>query len=217
MINDLEKILGYTFKNKALLTQALTHSSVSSHVSDNYERLEFLGDRVLGLAIASLLYEIFPKEPEGNLSQRHTGLVCKETVAMVARQLKLDKFMAVANKEIRENENVLCDVCEAVIGAVFIDSGCSEAIKFVNEHWRELIDKNVAPPKDAKTMLQEVAHVKGLGVPVYRLEGREGSEHEPIFYISVSLKDTAPELGGGRNKKLAEQEAAAKMLKKLGK
>ena len=215
MIEELEKILNYKYKNPALLKQALTHSSFASDVEKNYERLEFLGDRVLGLSIASLLYNIFPHEPEGSLSQRHTGLVCKETVAMVAKTLQLDKYMIVANEEIRDNENVLCDVCEAVIGSIFIDGDCVEAIKFVNQHWRELIDKNVAPPKDAKTALQEMAHAKGRGVPVYRLEGREGSEHEPIFYMSVSLKGVAPEVGEGRNKKLAEQEAAAKMLKKL--
>ncbi len=215
MIEELEKILNYKYKNPALLKQALTHSSFASDVEKNYERLEFLGDRVLGLSIASLLYNIFPHEPEGSLSQRHTGLVCKETVAMVAKTLQLDKYMIVANEEIRDNENVLCDVCEAVIGSIFIDGDCVEAIKFVNQHWRELIDKNVAPPKDAKTALQEVAHAKGRGVPVYKLEGREGSEHEPIFYMSVSLKGVAPEVGEGRNKKLAEQEAAAKMLKKL--
>lgn len=217
MIEELEKILNYKYKNSLLLKQALTHSSFESNVEENYERLEFLGDRVLGLAIASLLYRIFPKEPEGSLSQRHTGLVCKDTVAMVAKKLELDKYMIVANEEIRENENVLCDVCEAIIGSIFIDSDCNTAIKFVNEHWRELIDKNVAPPKDAKTTLQEVAHAKGRGVPAYKLEGREGSEHEPIFSISVTLKGMTPEIGEGRNKKLAEQEAAAKMLKRLEK
>lgn len=215
MFEKLEKILNYKYKNPSLLKQALTHSSFASNVDENYERLEFLGDRVLGLSIASLLYKIFPHEPEGSLSQRHTALVCKETVAMIAKTLQLDQFMIVANDEIRDNENVLCDVCEAVIGSIFIDSGCMEAIQFVNMHWRELIDKNVAPPKDAKTLLQEVAHAKGKGVPVYKLEGREGSEHEPVFYMSVALEGVSPEIGEGRNKKLAEQEAAAKMLKRL--
>lgn len=216
MIEKLEKILGYKYKNPALLKQALTHSSHSSHVDENYERLEFLGDRVLGLTIASLLYTIFPKEPEGSLSQRHTALVCKETVAQVAKSLKLDEYMIVANEEIRENENVLCDVCEAVIGSIYIDSDCVAAIDFVNAHWRELIDKNVAPPKDSKTMLQEKAHATGHGAPVYKLESRKGSEHEPVFFISVTLNGLSPEIGEGRNKKLAEQDAAAKMLKKLG-
>lgn len=214
---SLEKILGYTFENKQLLVQAVTHSSHTSKLTENYERLEFLGDRVLGVAIASLLYRIFPNEPEGSLSQRHTALVCKETVADVALTLSLDKYMIVANEEIRENENVLCDVCEAVIGAIFIDAGCDVAVNFVNNHWKELIDKNVAPPKDAKTLLQEVAHSLGLGNPVYKLVRREGSEHEPVFFMAVSLNGVADQEGEGRNKKLAEQGAAAKMLDFLGK
>lgn len=215
-MQNLEKILGYSFKNKALLKQATTHSSYSSKLSDNYERLEFLGDRVLGVAIASLLYRMFPDEPEGSLSQRHTGLVCKETVSEVALSIGLDRFIIVANEEIRENENVLCDVCEAVIGAIFVDGGCDVAVNFVNSHWKELIDKNVAPPKDAKTTLQEIAHIKGLGSPVYRLLRREGSEHEPIFYMSVSLKGVPDCEGEGKNKKLAEQCAACRMLEFLG-
>lgn len=212
----VRKIIGYEFKNKHLLQQAVTHSSHTARLSENYERLEFLGDRVLGVSIASLLYRMFPNEPEGSLSQRHTGLVCKETVAEVALTLHLDKFMVVANEEIRENENVLCDVCEAVIGAIFMDAGCEQAVTFVNQHWKELIDKNVAPPKDSKTLLQEVAHSKGLGNPVYEVVGRAGSEHEPTFFMTVSLRGVKSQQGEGRNKKLAEQAAAAKMLDFLG-
>ena len=215
-LSELEKILGYEFKNKHLLQQAVTHSSHTARLSENYERLEFLGDRVLGVSIASLLYRMFPNEPEGSLSQRHTGLVCKETVAEVALTLHLDKFMVVANEEIRENENVLCDVCEAVIGAIFMDAGCEQAVTFVNQHWKELIDKNVAPPKDSKTLLQEVAHSKGLGNPAYEVVGRAGSEHEPTFFMTVSLRGVKSQQGEGRNKKLAEQAAAAKMLDFLG-
>ena len=215
-LSELEKILGYSFKDKNLLRQALTHSSYSSRLDENYERLEFLGDRVLGLTVAALLYRMFPKEPEGNLSQRHTGLVNKDCVAETARRLGLDKFVMLANEEIRENENVLCDVCEAVIGALFIDAGSEKAVEFVNNHWKELIDKNVAPPKDAKTQLQEAAHNLGLGMPQYRLVKREGSEHEPLFHMEVVFSEGHSATGSGRNKKLAEQEAAAKMLVKLG-
>ena len=215
-LSELETILKYSFKNKYLLQQALTHSSCSSRLSENYERLEFLGDRVLGVAVADLLYRIFPNEPEGNLSQRHTALVCKETNAEVACSLKLDKFMIVADEEIRSNENVLCDICESVIGAIFIDSSCEKAVEFVENHWRNLIDKNVAPPKDCKTLLQEVSHSKGLGNPIYEVVGRSGSEHEPTFYMTVTLNGVAPQQGEGRNKKLAEQEAASKMLDFLG-
>lgn len=215
-LSELEKILGYEFKHKHLLQQALTHSSHSARLTENYERLEFLGDRVLGVSIASLLYRMFPNEPEGSLSQRHTGLVCKETVAEVAKTLFLDKFMIVANHEIRDNENVLCDVCEAVIGAIFMDAGCDQAVTFVNQHWKELIDKNVAPPKDNKTLLQEVAHSKGMGNPLYEVVGRSGSEHEPTFFMAVTLPGVPAQKGEGRNKKLAEQAAAAKMLDFLG-
>ena len=212
----LESTLKYHFQNISLLRQALTHSSYSPSVEDNYERLEFVGDRVLGVAIASLLYRIFPKEPEGSMSQRHTALVCKETVASVARRIGLDKYIICVGNDIRDNENVLCDVCEAVIGAIYMDSHCECAVDFVNEHWCELIDKNVAPPKDCKTLLQEVAHAKGKSFPVYKTEGRTGSEHEPTFKMSVSIQGIETQFGEGRNKKLAEQEAACKMLAKLG-
>lgn len=214
-VDELEKILKHKFTNRSLLVKALTHGSINSHVDGNYERLEFLGDRVLGLAIASLLYKLFPNEPEGNLSQRFTGLVCKETVAQMGRTLRLNDFMNVGSEEIRNNENVLCDICEAVIGAIYIDGGVEDAINFVNNHWRELIDRNVAPPKDAKTTLQEEAHVKGYGVPVYKMVGRKGSEHEPLFFISVSLKGIDDVVGEGRSKKLAEFDAATKMLEKI--
>lgn len=215
-LKKLEAKLSYCFNNPSLLKQAVTHSSFSPLVAENYERLEFLGDRVLGVSIASLLYRLFPKEPEGSMSQRHTALVCKETVAEVARRLNLDKYIICNGSDIRENENVLCDVCEAVIGAIFIDSHCERAVEFVNEHWRDLIDKNMAPPKDCKTLLQEVAHAMGHGFPVYKTEERTGSEHEPTFVMSVSIDGLKTQFGEGRNKKLAEQEAARKMLTELG-
>ncbi len=214
-MEQLQQILKYRFKHVDLLCKALTHGSVNSDVSANYERLEFLGDRVLGEAVAHLLYNIFPKEPEGNLSQRFVRLVRKETVAEVALTLKLNEFIKVANDELRNNVNVLCDVCEAVIGAIYIDGGSSAAIEFVNNHWRELIDKNMAPPKDAKSRLQEVAHVKGFGVPQYKIIGREGNEHEPIFEVEVSLGADKCVTAKGKNKKMAEMAAAESMLEKI--
>lgn len=212
---QIEEVLKYKFVNSKLLTTALTHSSMSSSPSKNYERLEFLGDRVLGMAVASLLYRIFPTEPEGNLSQRFTALVCKETVAEVARSIGLGKFLQVAEDDIRENENVLCDVCEAVIGAIYMDAGVTEAIDFVEQHWKDLIDKRVAPPKDSKTQLQELAHVKGLPAPIYEIIDRSGPEHEPVFWVKVSLGDDLSAQGKGHNKKLAEFAAATKMLEQM--
>ena len=214
-MEQLQQILKYQFKDVSLLKKALTHGSVCSDVLGNYERLEFLGDRVLGEAVAHLLFNIFPKEPEGNLSQRFVRLVRKETVAEVALVLKLDEFMRVSSDELRTNVNVLCDVCEAVIGAIYIDAGSEEAIKFVNNHWRELIDKNVEPPKDAKSKLQEIAHVKGFGVPQYKVIGREGNEHEPIFEVEVSLGVGKTVSAKGKNKKMAEMAAAKAMLEKI--
>lgn len=214
-MKELQQILRYQFKDVELLCKALTHGSVNPDVLANYERLEFLGDRVLGEAVAHLLYNIFPKEPEGNLSQRFVRLVRKETVSEVALSLRLNEFMQVANSELRNNVNVLCDVCEAVIGAIYIDGGSSAAIDFVNNHWRELVDKNVAPPKDAKSRLQEVAHVKGYGAPQYKIVGREGNEHEPIFEVEVSLGVGKSVRAKGKNKKMAEMAAAEAMLEKI--
>lgn len=213
---DLENRIGYVFKNKKLLLQAMTHSSYSSKSNDNYERLEFLGDRVLGVCIAKMLYEVFQNEVEGSLSQRYMGLVCQETVSMVSLSLGLNKDIVVANEELRDNDSVLCDICEAIIGAIFLDGGYDDANSFVKKNWEELIEKNTQPPKDAKTTLQEFAHTKSLGNPLYKLVSREGSEHEPIFYMSVSFNGVQAQEGIGKNKKLAEQEAAEKMLKALG-
>lgn len=212
----IESILGYQFKNRRLLQQALTHSSCSGKVSENYERLEFLGDRVLGVAVAEMLYNAFPQEPEGSLSQRHTSLVCKEAVSDVVRHLGLDKYVRISSEDIRENDNVLCDVGEAIIGAIYIDGGSDKALDYVRRIWHGLIHKDLTPPKDSKTLLQEVAHTKGLSAPVYEVVSREGAEHEPIFHISVSFDDGLKVIGIGRNKKLAEQDAASKMLQQLG-
>ena len=215
-MEELENIINYKFKNVGLLKQAMTHGSYVSDLHQNYERLEFLGDRVLGLCVSNMLYKIFSEEEEGKLSQRYVGLVCKETVSAVALSMNMDKFVVVANEEIRTNENVMCDICEAVIGAIFTDGGYDEAVKFVNTHWLGLVDRNIEPPKDAKTRLQELAHLKSLGNPVYKLISREGSEHEPLFHMAVHLSNLHPQRGNGRNKKLAEQEAAMKMIEEIG-
>lgn len=211
MIKKLQEILKYQFKNPALLEKAITHSSVNSHVDGNYERLEFLGDRVLGVATAYLLYNIFNTEPEGSLSRRFVGLVCKETVSDMALQLQLDKFMKVLSPDLQHNENVLCDVMEAVIGAIYIDGGIDAAVEFVNNHWRELIDCHTSPPKDAKTSLQEWAHHHKLETPRYEMVARKGSEHEPVFVMKV-ISGPYNAQGEGKNKKQAEFAAAQSLL-----
>ena len=208
----LQKVLQYQFNDDKLLKKALTHSSITSDVAKNYERLEFLGDRVLGVAVAALLLEKFADAQEGDLSNRFVRLVKKETVAEVALSLGLDNFIRAENNELKANVNVLCDVCEAVIGAIYIDAGEKAAIDFVEKHWNVLIDKNPEPQKDAKTRLQEWAHKYGYGTPVYVVVGRTGSEHEPVFEVEVSLGNDKKAKGKGKNKKTAEFEAARALL-----
>lgn len=215
-MENIEDILGYKFNNKHLLQQALTHTSITPHLAENYERLEFLGDRVLGVSVAEMLYRLFPSEPEGSLSQRFVALVCKETVAEIALELRLDHFIHAEGIDVRNNENVLCDVGEAVIGAIFLDAGSVMAIDFVQRHWGPLINTHTTPPKDAKTTLQEFAHGHGWETPRYSEIGREGSEHDPLFLMKVNIKDHGEASGQGHNKKAAEQSAAENLLKQLG-
>lgn len=216
-MTELEKNLGYSFKNQALLQQALTHSSLTGDVKKNYERLEFLGDRVLGVSMAHLLYFTFENEPEGFLSPRFVKLVRKETVAEVALELKLNEYIKANPQTLSTNENVLCDVMEAVIGAVCLDGGFETAISFVDRHFKKHIEKSRNPEKDNKTLLQELAHqIKG-GAPVYEVIKKEGSEHEPTFYVQVCVEGKGSAVGVGKSKKTAEQEAAAELLKILDK
>jgi len=215
-MEELEKKIGYVFKDKNLLKQALTHSSITADLSKNYERLEFLGDRVAGVAIASMLYDAFPNEPEGNLSQRFMALVCKETMAEMARRWELEKFIHAESIDVVNNDNVLCDAIEAIIGAVYVDAGSEAAVRFVHHKWHLLINTHTEPPKDSKTRLQEVAHEKNLPAPIYSELSKTGTEHEPIYCMQVSIEGLEPQSGVGRNKKLAEQLAAHKMLVKLG-
>ena len=183
-MDKLEEILEYKFEKRDLLEQALTHGSVTRALT-NYERLEFLGDRVLGVAVAEMLYMMFPKEPEGSLSQRFVALVCKESVAEVALKLGLDRFVHAERLDVEKNDNVLCDVAEAVIGAMYLDAGSEKAIAFVKKNWEELVHKYSKPPKDAKTALQELTHHNLWSMPVYEEVGREGKEHDPKFFIKV--------------------------------
>ncbi|MBQ9235039.1 MAG: ribonuclease III [Alphaproteobacteria bacterium] len=215
MTKKLQDLLNYQFNTPELLQRAITHSSMKQKVDANYERLEFLGDRVLGMAVAFMLYNIFTNEPEGGLSQRFVHLVCKETVAKVALDVQLDKFMKVISDDLRHSENVLCDVMEAVIGAIYIDGGQEKALEFVSAHWRDLINRDITPPKDAKTTLQEFAHHHKLPPPDYEVISRNGSEHEPIFTVKVNIGSNLQASGSGKSKKLAEFAAAQALLERL--
>lgn len=215
-MEKLQQTLQYHFKDLHLLQQALTHSSVTGNERRNYERLEFLGDRVLGMTMAHLLYKMFPKDREGDLAQRHVKLVRAAAVAEVAKKLHIDDYIIAKDKETAQGMNVLCDVGEAIIGAIYIDSNIEEAIAFVERNWRDMIDKDSGSEKDFKTRLQEEFHAKKLSSPTYEVVSKTGSEHEPVFCVRVVMNESMVAEGKGKNKKEAEQHAAEKLLELMG-
>jgi ribonuclease-3 len=218
----LAERLGHGFARPELLVRALTHPSAASRrggIDDSYERLEFLGDRVLGLIVADLLLVRFPREPEGALAVRHAELVRRETLAEVASEIGLDDYLRLAKGEEaageRHNPALLSNACEAVIGALYLDGGLAAAEAFVEPLWRGRLEVDAHPPQDAKTGLQEWAQARALGLPKYREVGREGPAHEPHFTLEVEVAGQEPARGEGRSKRLAEQAAAARLLARL--
>ena len=205
----LEKL----FRNKELLKQALTLSHHGK--SAPYERLEFLGDRVLGLIIADMLYHTFDKEKEGELARRFTGLVREETLAQIAVQLNLGDMMITKEHELRTNRSVLSDVCEAVLGALYLDSGLDAVRSFMEPIWTPLLHMDKKAPKDAKSALQEWAQQHGHKLPVYTLIDKTGEEHAPKFIMQVDVEGLGQAIGEGTNKKTAEQTAASNLLKQV--
>ncbi|GHF29656.1 ribonuclease 3 [Kordiimonas sediminis] len=212
-----QDLIGYSFKNEALLSEALSHPSLSGR--ENYQRLEFLGDRVLGLVISTWLFEKFPAEAEGQLNRRFIALVRKETLAEVARELGLVdviKMTPGARKEgAHTKDAVQADVCEAVIGAMYLDGGLEVARAFIKKHWESRVGEEEATAKDFKTRLQEFAQGRGLALPTYKQTGRKGPDHSPIFTISVTVEGHGEAEGQGTSKRIAEQAAADMLLQKL--
>ncbi|MBR1824978.1 MAG: ribonuclease III [Alphaproteobacteria bacterium] len=215
-MEKLQQRLQYKFHNPKLLQQALTHSSVTGNERRNYERLEFLGDRVLGMTMAHLLYKMFPDDREGSLAARHVKLVRADAVAEVVKRLKIDEYIIAKDRETTQSINVLCDVGEAIIGAIYIDSNIEQAIAFVERNWCGMIDMaETGSAKDYKTQLQEKFQAQKLPVPVYEVLAKVGTEHEPVFTIKVALNNEVFALGYGKNKKSAEQQAAQNLLQKM--
>lgn len=203
-------------KDPKLFERALTHSSKGA---DSYERLEFLGDRVLGLVIASWLYERFPGEPEGKMSRRYNALVSRETCAEVGTALGLPPHIRLG-KQAREDhanlsENVLGDVVEALLGAIFLDSGLERADAFIKQHWLPFIEGQKKAPVHPKSGLQELAAARNLGVPHYEIVSRFGPHHAPRFKVKVSLRHHGEAEAEGSSKQEAETAAAAALLEKL--
>jgi ribonuclease-3 len=219
----LEDRIGYRFKDAALLEQALTHISALTGARNrggSYQRLEFLGDHVLGLIVSDMLFRSFPKADEGEMSRRLADLVRKEACADVARSIDLGAAIRLGASENnaggRSRAAILADVCEALIGAVYIDGGYPAAAEFIERFWEARMRTPARPLRDAKTVLQEWAQARGLPTPAYREVERKGPDHDPEFRVNVELPDFVPAEGLGRSKRAAEQAAAAAMLTREG-
>lgn len=216
---ELGDIIGYEFADPALARTALTHRSATEGGGQTYERLEFLGDRVLALVIADMLYDAFPREDEGALAKRLVALVRRETLAEVATRLCVAPLIRLSRGEEeaggRDNPAILADVCESLIGALYRDGGMAPARTFIERHWSPLMEGAIEPPKDAKTSLQEWAQGRGFALPTYREIAREGPDHAPLFTIEVSVGEYPPERGEGPTKRSAEQVAAERLLARL--
>ena len=215
-LGGLERVLGHDFNNPDLLTQALTHSSATPDRLQSNERLEFLGDRVLGLSLAGLLIESFADEDEGNLGYRFSALARAESLVRVAENIGLGPYLILSEGEEgggeRDNPGILADAMEAVIAALYLDGGLEAAAAFIEGQWRPLMAENPVPPKDAKTKLQEWAQGQGLPLPEYRVTAEDGPAHAPWFTVRVSVHEMKPTSGQGPSKQVAEQAAADALM-----
>ena len=227
-LDELQQVIAYRFSDATLLAEALTHASVLAPSRRprskgpnrrSNERLEFLGDRVLGLAIAHLLFKNYPDEAEGGLTHRHSVLVGRTTLAAVATEIDLGRWLEVAHggrgSGGMANPTILADACEAVIGAVFVDGGYEAAAALVRRHWRTRVEDMIESPRDAKTMLQVWALGRSLSLPTYRVLDSEGPAHAPVFRIEVSINGVGTAVAEARAKRAAEQAAAALLLEQL--
>ncbi len=214
------KLVGHRFSSTDTLMRALTHSSADSSVTGNYERLEFLGDRILGLVIADLLFAEFPTADEGELSRRLNQLVNAETCAEIARELGLGEFVItgieIKSLEGRKRLNLRADVAESLIAAIYLDGGMEPARKFITQQWASRIHLTDADRRDAKTELQEWAHRAGKATPLYEIEGRSGPDHDPVFTVKATVEGFSPEQASGSSKREAERAAAEAILIREG-
>lgn len=217
----LENRIGYQFRNRALLLTALTHVSATPHQKErSYQRLEFLGDRVLGLAVSNMLYLAFPGAEEGELSRRLAELVRKESCADVAAAWEVGAHLALGEGEIasgaRGNRAIIADVCEAIVGAVYLDGGHDAACDLVERAFGQRMHAPRLPLRDAKTALQEWAQGRGLLAPTYAIVERTGPDHAPRFRVAVTVERMEEADGSGTSRRIAEQAAAEAFLVREG-
>ena len=211
---SLQKKLKVNFKNKDLLIKSLTHKSFDRE--NNNEKIEFLGDRVLGLVIAKKLLEIYPNEREGTLDKKFASLVNKKTCLEISKKLELQKYILTLNAENKRNfieDKVLADSCEALIGSIYLDKGISVVEKIILKLWNDHIKGSVITQIDAKTKLQELSLKKFKKLPIYKIISNTGPRHKPIFKVGVKLTNTKFFISEGNSKKEAEQNAAIECLK----
>jgi ribonuclease III len=212
-LNKLEQLIGVKFKDKELLKKSLIHKSHNN--SDNNEKLEFLGDRVLGLSLAKTLLKIYPNEKEGIIDKKFANLVNKKTCLQIAKKLDLGNFIQTGNsyKKLNKSEDkILSDGLEALLGAIYLDQGMSVVEKFILNNWKEHLDKSSVTEIDAKTQLQEYSLKKYKTLPVYTIKKQSGPHHNPIFNVEVQIKESKKFFAKGTSKKNAQQNAAKKLL-----
>ena len=217
-IEDIEKKLKIKFKDRNLLIQSLTHKSYDKII--NNEKLEFLGDRVLGFVIAKQLLELYPNENEGILDKKLAALVNKKKCYEVCKFLQLNRVIKTntsTKSDITIEDKIISDTCEAIIGAIFLDQGIEVAEKIILYLWSTDLKNSITTTIDAKTRLQEYSLKKFKLLPIYKLLGSKGPHHKPIFKIQVKIKNSKPEIGIGSSKKIAEQNAASKLMSKIDK
>lgn len=221
-LSRVEDRISHRFTDRSLLEQALTHASAlnNTQTGGSYQRLEFLGDRVLGLAVATMLHRNFPRADEGELARRLNQLVKRETCAEIAQDLKLGDAMRISQSEAqtggRQKTALLADICEAVIAAIYLDAGMATAEDFVRRQWEPRMMTFSGPLRDAKTTLQEWAQARSLPAPTYDVVDRSGPDHAPVFIVAVHVERHAPAEGSGSSKRIAEQAAAEAMLRREG-
>ncbi len=212
---NFQKKVGINFHNQKLLTRSFTHKSYNP--IDNNEKLEFLGDRVLGLIISQNLLKFFPNDKEGDLDKKLASLVNKNQCAKIAKDINLQDYILIKNTQNNTNiENkVLSDCLESVIGCIYLDQGLDIAEKFIIKNWRKYLNKSLITERDSKTKLQEYSLKNYKLLPVYKLLDNKGPRHKPLIKVSVKIKDSKNIIATGNSKKEAEQKAAKKLLTSL--
>ena len=215
-ISILEKIIKYNFKKKTLLEKAVTHKSFNNNI--NNEKLEFLGDRVLGLTISEILLEKYPDEKEGVIDKKFANLVNKKTCSLIAKKINLKKFILLGSshrKLDRSSDKITSDCLEAIVGAIYLDGGFKFAKKFIHHFWEEYLLKSNITLIDSKTKLQEFSLKKFKVLPKYIFSKKTGPQHRPLFKTEVQIPNSKKVIGIGSSKKNAQQDAANKLLKLL--